>query len=594
MSERNNEGYPENEFSSAMNSNVKHRKKPKKKNMKKLLREAKHSGRGNPDITHEQLNYCYRVSQDLKQVEGEERELLADNFLKEVIAGDNVMKLACNRYVSRVLEDVLQYVGASGVISLGQILGKDLRSVCLDSFASHILQRIMALSLQLVQKTVNQKNGEAIDVADTDRELITEEERRELTSLLNKIGRFVYNNLDEFICDTYGSHIFRTVLEICSGVRIDDSIKSSRKGNSSCAVPVDASQILSIPLALQELLGEIAIRLQKIPELSDIITNESGSAAFQSAVFVLNGCGKEEGASLSKHILDNGFPAVKTHNTEASKFPSVFHSNAAVRLLEVIIACSKSELLTRIYVDYFKGHILELVQDQYGNFAIQKLLLSWKEKDIFEELVSEVCKALPCAFSVKHFGVIHALAEACRKLASNQGQCWKAVMKLLECYEPQDRQVAAAACLLWLLQFDDYQEKQSSGELPSVSLHGSLILQQFLQYNKTIKIVQSLMSMNKAHLQLMACDPRGSHVIDSFAASTFIKPKNKENFIQKYKGIFVNLACSKHGSRSLEAMWSVSSVNLKTEICNELVNEELKVKGNQFGAIIYSKFQRRF
>lgn len=53
------------------------------------------------------------------------------------------------------------------------------------------------------------------------------------------------------------------------------------------------------------------------------------------------------------------------------------------------------------------------------------------------------------------------------------------------------------------------------------------------------------------------------------------------------------MACSKHGSRVLEALWKVASMKAKTQVCSELVADELKLKDNLFGKIIFNNFQVR-
>ena len=50
----------------------------------------------------------------------------------------------------------------------------------------------------------------------------------------------------------------------------------------------------------------------------------------------------------------------------------------------------------------------------------------------------------------------------------------------------------------------------------SVHLHGSLILQQLLHYNKPIKLVRSCLQLPAAQLAQLLADPRGCHVTDSF------------------------------------------------------------------------------
>ena len=57
------------------------------------------------------------------------------------------------------------------------------------------------------------------------------------------------------------------------------------------------------------------------------------------------------------------------------------------------------------------------------------------------------------------------------------------------------------------------------------------------------------------------------------------------------QGYYTTMACSKHGSRVLEALWKVATIKAKTQVCNELVADELKLKDNLFGRIIFNNFQ---
>ncbi|XP_068213690.1 nucleolar protein 9 isoform X2 [Palaemon carinicauda] len=575
--------------------------KKKRKKRNNFLRQTKHFakkgsyGKGK-ELTDDQYRYYINIFELLKQVEGEEKELLVNNFLNGIIEEEDARKLAGNQIVSRILDDALQYGEVLQVLSLAKIFSQDIRITCLDPYASHVLQTLTALSLKFIQQS-EEKTLEVANVeCEGDKQLVTEEQGEEFVAFLNKVGRFVYNNLDEFIRDTYGSHVLRSILEACSGVKVEDSIKSSRKAQTKHSLNHDAGQILRIPPELQNLLLDITQRLMKLPDLPGIITNDCGSAAFQSALLVLKGIESKQCISLVDHIFLHGLPNVSPSvngNEESLNIPCIFQTNPGVRLLEVMMACATADQLHKLYTQYFKGHIGELVKHRIGNFAVQKLLLTWQEKEKFYDLFEEVQEALPTAFSYKFTGVIHGLAQACRRLEKSQGQCWKAMTQLLRCYEPQERQLSTAPCLLWFLNYDEYKKRASAGQLPSVSLHGALILQDFLNFIRTIKIVDSILAMNLADLQLMACDPCGSHVIDAFTSSSFIKINNKERLVNSFKGTYVALACSKHGSRSLEAMWNISSIKLKTGICEELANEEFKLKANQHGTIIYSKFMVR-
>jgi nucleolar protein 9 len=52
----------------------------------------------------------------------------------------------------------------------------------------------------------------------------------------------------------------------------------------------------------------------------------------------------------------------------------------------------------------------------------------------------------------------------------------------------------------------------------------------------------------------------------------------------------VVLACSKHGSRSLDAIWDVASLKQKILIMDELSAKEPILNSDQYGSILASKY----
>ncbi|KAG0725420.1 Nucleolar protein 9 [Chionoecetes opilio] len=168
---------------------------------------------------------------------------------------------------------------------------------------------------------------------------------------------------------------------------------------------------------------------------------------------------------------------------------------------------------------------------------------------------------------------------------------FQALIDLLECSEPGKPQEAFALLLLRMVTFPKYRAGQEQGSLPPVSLQGALALQELLNFRKPIKVVNSLLAASPGELQAMGCDPRGSHIVDAFVNSTSVSTKNKEKLVYRFKGCYTSLACSKHGSRGLEALWKVASIKAKTQVCNELLADELKLKENKFGRIIFNNFQ---
>ena len=124
-------------------------------------------------------------------------------------------------------------------------------------------------------------------------------------------------------------------------------------------------------------------------------------------------------------------------------------------------------------------------------------------------------------------GVILSLARVVRRLSVKQAHFLVAVMKSLHCYEPPQHQLKFVTLLAYLSTRESYEETKGSPETPqlSVSLHGSLIIQEVLNFNKPIKVVNSLLDMDANELKVLLSDPRGCHITDSFMQSTTIGEK---------------------------------------------------------------------
>ena len=56
------------------------------------------------------------------------------------------------------------------------------------------------------------------------------------------------------------------------------------------------------------------------------------------------------------------------------------------------------------------------------------------------------------------------------------------------------------------------------------------------------------------------------------------------------QGTYRDLACSQHGSRTLETVWKVATLKQKTQIAEELRKQEHKLRSCRFGGFIHRNF----
>ncbi len=170
-------------------------------------------GRGR-EIDRDTYDYFVRVMENLRdgQFDDEEAEGL---FVSNVFAqteGEEV-RLCGNQLVSRVVERLLPKSSAQVKERFMTALAKDLRLTACDPFASHVLERLMVMS---VFEEVKEEEGEAGF-------------KQFSSTWAERTCRFASNNALEFCEDAYASHVLRTAFQCLSGARLpEDALRSKR------------------------------------------------------------------------------------------------------------------------------------------------------------------------------------------------------------------------------------------------------------------------------------------------------------------------------------------------------------------------------
>lgn len=107
-------------------------------------------------------------------------------------------------------------------------------------------------------------------------------------------------------------------------------------------------------------------------------------------------------------------------------------------------------------------------------------------------------------------------------------------MKCLNCLEPEERQQYFIVCMSKLTPYNTETSKSSDNlSKEKLSLQGTLMLQTMLDFNKPIKIVNSMLSMDTNTLKNLFSNSMGSHIVDSFVKSLFVGEKSREKLVRK-------------------------------------------------------------
>lgn len=107
-------------------------------------------------------------------------------------------------------------------------------------------------------------------------------------------------------------------------------------------------------------------------------------------------------------------------------------------------------------------------------------------------------------------------------------------MQALNCFEPEERQNHLVLCLSRLIPYEKNCEMSNENlQKEKLNLHGTLILQLLLEFNKPIKTINSMLNMQSEDVKNLFCNTMGSHIVDSFVKSSFVGEKSREKLIRK-------------------------------------------------------------
>ncbi|KAB0804765.1 hypothetical protein PPYR_01735 [Photinus pyralis] len=527
----------------------------KRKRKKNFLKNAKGFGkkgmygRGS-QLDAETYQYFIRILDVYKEgfPSDEEKALFVNNVFQQT--EDQEVNCCCNQVGCRVIQTFLPFASQEYLERYMRLLTSDLRPLCADPFASHVLQTLLEIACQ---KSLDNEN---------------EDFKEQCNAATVKISKFLLNNLEDYVWDTYGNHIIRTVLK--------------NLGNAS-----EISDYISI-------VKDYGNRLLAWPQFLDLPYSELTSGLLQVLLKSLqNVDAKLLDAYMSK-LLNECFTKVSSVDDYQGKsynqLPDAFMSKPVMMLLEICLEVASPKLYTQIYAKCFVNNLVRLSLIKNTNFSVQKLLGNCKEKSEFEAMFDELSESYSTILESGHSGVVLAVGQGCKRLLTKQGSFVQNIMKVYECYEPESRQLSIVLCLCKNLKYDDLNDRKGEDlQSAKLNLHGTLMVQLMLEFNKPIKIINSILDIDSIDLRKLFCNRMGSHIADIYVKSQYVGEKSRDKLFKKLQGTFQELAADKYGSRSFEAIWNVTSLKNRKTIMNELSHKDGAWSNTQFGRIISAK-----
>ncbi|KAL6104837.1 nop9 [Pungitius sinensis] len=532
------------------------------------------------------VGYFRRVGERLGEGfdEQEEREMFVANVLTEVkgkavvVAKDQTGSITLQRLLPLCSPEQVAEVLAE----LGDPAGSELKTVSCDKCGGHVVESAIRQTSRWSESSQKESPGTTED--DDEKDGCDALEAQVLS-----LSRVVRDNIAEFIKHVHGSHVVRTLLHVLAGC-IGPPRTESRPGPKERNVVPQLTDF-EVPTSFWYELKSLTEALMDNVNLS--VVDSVASAVFQTMLTV---CHRKR-PKLCKQLLRRTTEYLTSRSAAPGVSPLLvfLKDPASSRLVETIIKLSDKSLLRDLYKNHLKGQMVDLALHSIANFPIQRLTAASAKHKMFLTLFDELIQGIESILAAGHMGVIVQLAESCAESGEKQTDLMQCLLRAFHCAEPGSRHVSCLPLFMSLLTFEVYYhsdtaegETQPEVPLSSICYHGSRLVQALAKFKERSLLLSSLRTLTPADLLTLASDPSGSHVLQALITTSSDKGRGK--ILKRLEGQYAAMACSRLGSRVLEAIWNGASVSHRQGIAQELVLSESQLRSHQFARHVWSKF----
>lgn len=230
----------------------------------------------------------------------------------------------------------------------------------------------------------------------------------------------------------------------------------------------------------------------------------------------------------------------------------------------------------------------------FANYTIQSLIASSVNYKVFLKVYDELAPGFEAILASGHMGVIVQVVESCVHREERQADMLQHLLEAFHCSEPSTRHLSCLPLFLSLLTYDVYYNTEAAegDAVPqrplSINYHGSRLVQALARFKDRSILMNSLHNLTAAEMLSLGTEQTGSHALQ--ALITLSSDKGKGKILRKLEAIYTPLACSKYGSRLLEAVWSSATISQRQSIAEQLVPSESQLRSDQFARHVWAKF----
>ncbi|XP_037965736.2 nucleolar protein 9 [Plutella xylostella] len=610
-------------------------KKKGRKKRKNFLSNAKKYGKKDQfgrgtKMTEELYQYFVGILDAMKKgiEEEDERQALVNNVLERTKGEE--LNIAGNQLGCRVIELLLPLSSAEDLERYMEVLAPELRRLCADNFTSHVVETLLRVSCE--RATEHLQETEVKEEPEQEppkkkkkkdkksKSKYTEEHIKNCYDFTLKVCKYALNNLEDFVWDTYANHILRSALKCLSGITLLPGEKPKvnmfiiTKTPNKGIAPHEKLQYKIVPQEFKDLVVEFANRLSSWPQFNDLPYKNVTSALLQVLLFAVKNTDKALTKNIVQKLLNESFAPDNWNNAEGNddkkeekvdldaegedgasvplqktELPPVFSCEPSVRCLEAAIFVAKKKTYTQIYAKCFINRLAQLAAMPLLNYTVQRLFDNCQVKEELEPMFEELSDRYPALLASGNSGVLVAMAKACHRLQTKQAHFLNNLEAALCCSSPE-HQKYFPVLLLRLLPLPRVRVDQLDTEY-FIHVHGSVILQTVLDFQRPAKAVTGLLELTPDQLMVIFCDAKGCHVADAFFKGRFVGVKARDKMVWKLKGYYQKLALSQYGSRAFEQVFASCTVEQRVKIMTEMADKSNLLNASMYGRLLADKLQ---
>ncbi|KAK3534423.1 hypothetical protein QTP86_015218 [Hemibagrus guttatus] len=532
------------------------------------------------------VGYFRRVSERLSEgfTGDEERELFVENVLSEVkgqaglVTTDMTGSLALQKLLSLAsLKQVTEVL-----TELGGETGSEFKTVSCDRCGGHVIETAIK---QMVKWTEDSNSEEKSGPGDEHEE---PDHHGTLEDQVLTLCRVVRENLVDLIKDPHGSHVLRTLIHVLAGCSAQEQSEAHPAKKQKKAEPelTDFEAPTSFWWELKYLSESL------MENVNVCATNPTASAVLQTLLTVCHRKRPILGKKLNKGIM--GYLTSLSSAPGVSPLLVFLKDQSCSRLIQTVFQFSQKALLRDTYRNHLKNQLIPLALHPFANYTIQSLIAASVNYKLFLKVFDELVPGFEAILAAGHMGVIVQLVESCIHREERQANMLQHLLEAFHCSEPSTRHLSCLPLFLSLLTYEVYYNTEAAegSTVPqrplSICYHGSRLVQALARFKDRSILMNSLHNLSTAELLSLGTEQTGSHALQ--ALITLSSDKGKGKILRKFEGLYTQLACSKYGSRLLEAVWSSATISQRQSIAEQLVSSESQLRSDQFARHVWAKF----